>query len=326
MSTIIERHSLVPLGSLLGPWFIGIVLSSIVFGVYLYYTKFCSRDTIFMKLFVAVLMALDIVHLGFIVDSYYVTSVTNFGDYMAIAAAPWTLQAQIGVGVLLSTLVQMFYASRIWTLSNRSWYMPLTIVVCSLAQLALAIVYMEITFKTATFEDSGVEIPFTTGGLAFEVTTDALISGSMIYFLAKSRTGFRPTDKALKTLIAYAVNSGLLLMIIAICCLATFVSSATTSLTYALFFFILVRLYGCSLMSMYAVSSFERQHLMPFSLNSRDHVRDQLFAQNVDHAMVTIPSYTTGDSPGQSGNTKPADESVIVMYNHGVKESQGSYV
>ncbi|KAJ7445909.1 hypothetical protein FB451DRAFT_1568017 [Mycena latifolia] len=316
MSTIVERHSLIPLGSLLGPWFIGIVLSSIVFGVtclqvYLYYTKFCSRDPVFMKLFVAVLMVLDIVHLVFITASYYVTSVTNFGDYLAISAAPWTLQAQIGVGVLLSTLVQMFYASRIWALSNKSLYMPLTIAVCSLAQLSLAIVYMDVTFKTATYQDSGVEIPFSTGGLAFEVATDGLISGSMVYFFAQSRTGFRPTDNALRTLIAYTVNSGMLLMITAICCLATFVTSATTSLTYALFFFILVRLYGCSLMSI---------------LNSRDHVRDKLYAQNRNQEVVTIPTYATGDSPGQSENTKPTDESVIVMYNRGAKESMGSCV
>ncbi|KAJ7495302.1 hypothetical protein FB451DRAFT_1213806 [Mycena latifolia] len=245
LSTIGARASLIPVGSLLGPWLIGLVISSIVFGitclqVYLYYTKFSSRDPVYLKAFVALLMILDIVHLVLLTTSYYVTSVINFGDYRAISTAPWSLQAQIVVGVLLSTLVQMFYAFRVWSLWNKSPYMPAAIVICSLVQLGLAIAYMVAAVEVAAFKDTSVLLPFSTSALAFEVATDILISGSMIYRLVRSQTGFHKTNQALNTLTAYAINSGLLVMVFAICCLASFITS-TTSLIYGLFFFILVR-------------------------------------------------------------------------------------
>ncbi|KAJ7495300.1 hypothetical protein FB451DRAFT_1213790 [Mycena latifolia] len=256
-------------------------------------------------------MILDIVHLVLLTTSYYVTSVTNFGDYRAISTAPWSLQAQIVVGVLLSTLVQIFYAFRVWTLWNKSPYMPAAIVVCSLAQLGLAIAYMVTAFQNAAFKDTSVVLPFSTSALSFEVATDILISGSMIYCLSRGHTGFRKTDQALKTLTTYVVNSGLLVMIFAICCLATFITS-TTSLIYGLFFFILVRLYGCSFMSI---------------LNSREYVRDQLYATNTDHAMVTIPSYSGGSSnPGQSQATKHMEESATGYFGGAKGRSYGDLV
>ncbi|KAJ7306786.1 hypothetical protein DFH08DRAFT_901700 [Mycena albidolilacea] len=78
--SLAPRHSAIPLGSLLGPWLIGLVVSSIVFGIT------CLQ----------VYLILDIVHVTLLTISYYVTSVDNFGDFEAISTAPWSLP----VGVL----------------------------------------------------------------------------------------------------------------------------------------------------------------------------------------------------------------------------------
>ncbi|KAJ7306799.1 hypothetical protein DFH08DRAFT_514510 [Mycena albidolilacea] len=293
------RHTL---ANLLGPWLIGLVLSSIIFGitclqVYLYYTKFSSRDSVFLKVFVAVLMIMDIVHITLLTLSYYVTTVDNFGNFEAIQGAPWSLQAQIVVGVFLSTLVQQFYAFRIYVLANKSPWIPAMIVICSLSQLSFAIAYMVKALENPLFTESKVVIPFSTSALAFETACNILVAGSMVFLLAQNRTDFRKTNRAVNTLIAYMVNSGLLIAIFAISCLVTFLTS-TTTLIYGLFFFVLVRLYGCSFMSI---------------LNSRDSLREQLYKTNTDHAMVTIPTYTDGSSQDQhSQSTKRATESAIV--------------
>ncbi|KAF7356176.1 hypothetical protein MVEN_00948600 [Mycena venus] len=300
--SLVARHSLFPVGNLLGPWLIGLVMSSIVFGitclqVYLYYTKFSSRDPIFLKSFVAVLMCLDIVHVTLLTMSYYGATIDNFGDFQQLVIAPWTLQSQILVGVFLSTLVQWFYAYRIWTLANKSIWMPGLIIICSLSQLSFAIAYMVKALKFPAFKDSNVVLPYSTSALSFETACNILISGSMVYLLARNRVGFTKTNRAVNSLIAYMLNSGLLIMIFAISCLATFITS-TTTMVYGMFFFIDVRLYGCSFMSI---------------LNSRDSLREQLYATNTDHAMVTIPTYGEGSSHGQhSEPTKRAEDSVIV--------------
>ncbi|KAJ7886878.1 hypothetical protein B0H14DRAFT_2697110, partial [Mycena olivaceomarginata] len=139
--------------------------------------------------------------------------------------------------------------------------------------------------------------PFSTSALAFETACNILVAGSMVFLPAKNRTDFRKTNRAVNTLIAYMVDSGLLIAIFAISCLVTLLTS-TTTLIYGLFFFVLVRLYGCSFMSI---------------LNSRDSLREQLYKTNTDHAMVTIPTYTDGSSQNQhSQSTKRATESAII--------------
>ncbi|KAJ7929560.1 hypothetical protein B0H13DRAFT_2310488 [Mycena leptocephala] len=218
-------------------------------------------------------MALDTLHLALLSHSFYSTTVTNFGDYVELVQAPWSLLAEVFVGVLSATLVQFFYAYRIYTISKKSLVFPVIIGICSLAQLALGIAYMHKAFQVKFFKDAKADVPYSTSGLAFEAGCDVLIAGAMIYHLLRNKTGFQKTNKAINLLVAYSLNSGALTSVFAICPLATLVALPST-LIYAPFFFILVRLYGLSFMSI---------------LNSRDHVREELFSTS--HAMIMIPSY-----------------------------------
>ncbi|KAJ7261071.1 hypothetical protein C8J57DRAFT_1719841 [Mycena rebaudengoi] len=135
-SLIVPRKSLLPMDDLLGPWLTAIIVSSIVFGVtclqiYLYYTKYSSRDSEYLKLLVGFIMLMDTLHLVFISMLFYETTVTNFGDFTELgesrcACPPMRITtllligplAQIVVGGFLETLVQMFYAVRVWLLER----------------------------------------------------------------------------------------------------------------------------------------------------------------------------------------------------------------
>ncbi|KAJ7235189.1 hypothetical protein C8J57DRAFT_1376279 [Mycena rebaudengoi] len=307
---IIPRKSLFPVDNLLGPWLIGVIVSSIVFGVtclqiYLYYTKYSSRDSKFV----------DTLHLVLISMAFYETTVTNFGDFAELAftgvstfvsTLACTLlahrpQAQIFVGGLLETLVQMFYAVRVWLLSGRSPWMPILIVSPNILKIAVrrrgALGTLLICLRTAVFENSKVNIPYATGSLAFGVACDFLITTSMIYWLSKGRSQFRRTNTALNSLILYTINSGL------------FFLTFTTTLIYAFFFFVASRLYLCSLLSI---------------LNSREHVREQLYSsRNPDHPMVTI---STSNFTTPSDNTKTAaSEDPVRTFDRGLKGGSSSY-
>ncbi|KAJ7284424.1 hypothetical protein C8J57DRAFT_1708909 [Mycena rebaudengoi] len=298
------RKSLIPLHDFLGAWFIGLIISAVIFGItclqaYLYFTKHCTPDSVFFKSFVAFLMVLDTLHLALLSESYYGVTVTNFGDYDELGIAPWGLLAQILVGVVMSTLVQLFYAYRIFVLSKKKPFMPILIAICSLAELALGIAYMHNAVKIKFFKDGASNVPFSTAALSLEVICDVLIAGSMVYYLLRNKTAFAKTNRAINMLVSYAVNSGLLNMMFAICGLVTWLTS-TLTLIYAPFFFILVRLYGCSFLSI---------------LNSRDKVLDQLYPNASDHAMVSIPSY---NSNGRSRNgEEPTKISSAGAFSHG---------
>jgi len=298
--TIAARHSLIPLDKLLGPWFIGLVVSSVIFGVtclqvYMYFTKYCSRDGTALKAFVGCLFVVEILHLTMLGMSYYETSITNFGDFVQVFKGPWSLRAQIVIGVFLGMLVQMFYAYRIWTLSHKSPYIPVLIIICSLGALSMSIVYTYRATITKAFDNTADVIPFSTGSLSLEVACDILITGGMVYNLLQGRTEFSRTNRALNILIAYTLNSGALTSICAACTLIFFLASKTT-LIYAFFFFILVRLYGLSFMSI---------------LNSREYVRKQL-----GHKMITITQSSRTAGSGTAGTQEKDLDSIAFAQNH----------
>ncbi|KAJ7929552.1 hypothetical protein B0H13DRAFT_2539638 [Mycena leptocephala] len=259
-SVVLSRASLIPLDNTVGPGSSG----SSMFGatclqVYLYFTKHCSRDTVFLKSFVVKYF------LNFLLD-------------------------------LLSALVQFFYAYRIYTISNKTLVFPVIIGICSLAQLdeAFGIAYMQQAGSTAIqsfqikfFKDTKAVLPYPTSSLGLEAGCDVLIAGAMIYHLLRNKTGFQKTNKAINLLVAYSLNSGALTSVFAICDLAILVALPST-IIFAAFFFILVR-------------------RSVISLNSRDHVRDELFSTS--HAMITIPSYNpnptlTADTENRTNTNK----------------------
>ncbi|KAJ7913493.1 hypothetical protein B0H13DRAFT_2659575 [Mycena leptocephala] len=193
-------------------------------------------------------------------------------------------KVQSAIGVLLAALVQLFYAFRIYIMSNKSLVFPVIIGICTLAESGMGIAFMNKGFHTKYYKDAQSDTPYSTSALSFEVFCDVVIASAMVYYLLRNKTEIQTTNRAINLLVLYTVNSGALTMheawLFAICTLATWVTSATT-LIYASFFFVLVRLYGLSFMSI---------------LNSREYIREQLFATSVGHAMVTIPSYNPNGS------------------------------
>ncbi|KAH9075602.1 hypothetical protein EDB83DRAFT_2351262 [Lactarius deliciosus] len=128
--------ALIPVDNILGAFFLGVIFSSILYGVtwlqvYSYFSKHCEGDRLFLKSFVSVqlLLILDTLQLALVVHGFYVAGVTNFGDYLADLRAPWSkvllevcLSPQLRTctfehnhfPVILTCSVQQFYAWRIY--------------------------------------------------------------------------------------------------------------------------------------------------------------------------------------------------------------------
>ncbi|KAJ7671494.1 hypothetical protein DFH06DRAFT_1320291 [Mycena polygramma] len=293
-----------PLDNLLGAWLIGLIMSAVLFGVtclqvYIYFTKHCVRDRIFMKVFVALLLSLDTLHLALASWSLYSATVTNFGDYVQLAKPAWSFLIQIMIGSLLSIQIQLFYAFRLHILSHKRLVVPTIIAICAVAQFGLVIALTRRSFQADAFKTAGKDTPYTTGTLSLDVACDFMITAAMIYYLLRNKSDIlHRTNRAINLLISYFVSSGALTMVFAVCTLVARVISPTT-LVYTPFLWAGVRLYGLSFMTI---------------LNSREHVREQLFSS---HAMVTLP-------PALSNTTRPTDDTheSIVFDNHSKHEPQ----
>ncbi|KAH9081754.1 hypothetical protein EDB83DRAFT_577812 [Lactarius deliciosus] len=276
--------ALIPLDNVLGVFFLGVIFSSILYGViwlqvYSYFTQHCKGDRLFLKCFVALILILDTLQLALVVHGFYVSGVTNFGDYLADLRPPWSLKVQTLIGVVLTCSVQHFYAWRIYHLSLGQIYAPAFIVVLSLAELGLGIVYLVRCFQYPYFDQAKLQIPTLTAGLSMQVACDLTITTSMVYYLlSRHETVVKRANLATTAVLAlYCINTGALTLVFAITCLATFVRF-THTLIYAPFFFALVRLYACAFMAI---------------LNSRSRLRTSL---NAEVEKGTIISFFHGTS------------------------------
>ncbi|KAH9081755.1 hypothetical protein EDB83DRAFT_2214251 [Lactarius deliciosus] len=86
--------ALIPLDNVVGVFFLGVIFSSILYGViwlqvYSYFTQHCKGDRLFLKCFVALLLILDTLQLAMVVHGFYVSGIINFGDYLADLRPPW---------------------------------------------------------------------------------------------------------------------------------------------------------------------------------------------------------------------------------------------
>ncbi|KAJ7044289.1 hypothetical protein C8F04DRAFT_1228656 [Mycena alexandri] len=136
-----------------------------------------------------------------------------------------------------------------------------------------------ISFQVKYFSLASEDLPYFAASLSIKVACDVLIASAMENGLPQVEPFLFWRGKTLifQSIFYHAVSSQNLHC-------RQFVALPST-LIYAPFFFVLVRLYTLSFLSI---------------LNSRDHVREQLFS--IAHAMITIPSPYTGDS-----STLPAD-------------------
>ncbi|KAK6996444.1 hypothetical protein R3P38DRAFT_2799765 [Favolaschia claudopus] len=198
----------------------------------------------------------------------YHMSVTNFGDYAQFGRyPPWSLK--IPVGGISASLVQFFYAYRIYMLSQKSLVFPVPIFVCALGAFGISIViagnlFMQ-HFSVGTYSLAMI---------AVQLAADIIISTGMLYYLLRNKSQvFIRTKKAVNTLAVQALNTGVFTLVFGLADIVV-THLFSMNLNQLPLFFVLVRLYTLSLLSI---------------LNSREHVREQL--ANPSHATVTLPSY-----------------------------------
>ncbi|VDC00776.1 unnamed protein product [Peniophora sp. CBMAI 1063] len=252
MSSQVAPH----LDNYLGALFIGVMLSTAIYGVtclqyYLYFAHYSSRDSRLVRALISFLLALDTLHAVLLGVCYYYYSVTHFADYHALMKPHWSLLAQVGVGTAMSLLVQCFYAYRIHRLS-KAILVPLVIVALSLGQeVAGGIMYMWRAFQVDTIPLTPSEgaIAFTTAGLVCDVACDICIAVANITYLYKKSPNSMRSNRAIGQLIMYSMNTCLVTSVCASVCLIVWLSTSQRSLIYAPFFFIMIRLYSCSLMT-----------------------------------------------------------------------------
>ncbi|KAK0231182.1 hypothetical protein IW262DRAFT_464028 [Armillaria fumosa] len=145
LMTYSTHYKMPILDGTLGATLIGVVIGSMIYGLsllqlYSYITGRCSdKDGFFLKAFIAVLMSVNSLHLILVCHSLYYYTITHFADFEALAVSIWSAAVHIPVGAVVSSLVQFFYAYRLFLLNGRKYAVPTTIIFFSVLQTAMGI-------------------------------------------------------------------------------------------------------------------------------------------------------------------------------------------
>ncbi|VDC07099.1 unnamed protein product [Peniophora sp. CBMAI 1063] len=303
--------SLVPLDNTLGALYVGVIFSSIVYGVictqaFLYYTEHCKRDGWFLKGFVAFLWFLETVTCVLFNFGMYYYTVTNFGDYDALlhSATVWSILVEIGLSTFIALLVQCFFAHRVYILGGKTLVLPIIIVILSLAQFSLGMVYTDVSLSFKRLSGGTSDFPYVISLFGLELVADCTIAASSIYYLRSraSHSGISTTRRVINLIIKFVVNTCLLEVFCLIPILALWTAEADT-LIFSPFVCSLPRIYSASVMC---------------SLNNRDHLRG--LSGSRTNGAITLSTFQTESTDMRTqtsgGSTETTGQALDISKRH----------
>ncbi|KZV73579.1 hypothetical protein PENSPDRAFT_682710 [Peniophora sp. CONT] len=269
MSDSAPARALPPLDDTLGALYIGVLVSALLYGVSFlqtaYYLFSARGDSLGLKLLVGVICALDTVHQGMITHAAYIYLVTNFMNPNMLDAVVWTLIAEVVINALLALFVQLFFVWRIYTLSDKRFWLTAPLAVLSIAKFCMAVLWVGIGTHMHTWVDLLKLEDISQAITVITLVTDGSIAAALIFLLYASRSG----SKCLSSLelMKYTMNTGVLTGIDTLCLVITYAARPNTLISIA-FFFVLGRLYSNSLLAtLNARASRSSLQTMVFGMN-----------------------------------------------------------
>lgn len=288
-------------GTTFGALFIGVLISSIFFGVtnlqvYIYFRTY-SNDSVWNKSSVCYVWLMDALQLIFSFHSLYWYLVVNYFNPIALLDVFWSFKAQDIIGAITNSSVQILYVIRIWKLdakvnrgSQMCYILPVinTIFVCAGCAASIVLCY-EIMLPQNNVTQGLLNSRWVSYyPLSVWTGVDVVIAASLCYLLASSRTDsrFHSTNTMISSLMLYTVSTGI---ITSLCSLSSIVAIAVLprTLVVAAIEFSLTKLYVNSFLALF---------------NARSSLRVRAIAGSGD---IVLPTLESSASEG-SNDRKPS--------------------
>ncbi|CAA7261439.1 unnamed protein product [Cyclocybe aegerita] len=234
----------------LGPMALGIFLNTYLYGIVTYQysayfnTKF--KDPLWIKLTVLALFSLDTFHSASLIYMAWYYLVKSFGNFLALMDPVWPYPSTIFITVATALLTHVFLIYRTVRLTNRFVYIPLLLLSFGSFGTGMGCgvrAYLWVKREADMVMINSLMISW----LSLELAVDVLISGTLIWALARSRTGFQRSDTVINRLMRTSVQTGLFSGIFSMLALTFFLARPETQF-FALFGLPIARLYTNTLM------------------------------------------------------------------------------
>ncbi|KAJ6529903.1 hypothetical protein DFH09DRAFT_153781 [Mycena vulgaris] len=262
MSATLELGA--PLDNTMGSMLLGVIVSAILYGISLlqclyYFTRY-DRDPVYLKALVASTVVLDSLHLGFVIHTVYHYLISNYYKNEAMQSMIWSVSLEAVPTGVTASLVQSFYAYRVWRMSHHNVFLTGVIMLLVVATSACGTAWVVLAMEAGTYERLLSISPLTISINALSTGADVIITSTLCFMLQQTRPASLETETMINRLILFTINTGLLTSLCAIASLISLIASPRT-LIYASFYFCIGRLYSNSLLA---------------SLNARAVIRGQI--------------------------------------------------
>ncbi|KAF7313118.1 hypothetical protein MKEN_00997700 [Mycena kentingensis (nom. inval.)] len=250
----LETQTAFTLDNTLGAVVIGFAGSCVVYGVLLtqgwtYYRQF-GLDSLVWKFLVFVVIFLATVDQAFIGHFVYFYTLASAGNPFALltSTTTWSIILQQAVGSIGGAIVKCAFASRVYRFSGRNPYVTGLIVLLSIGQLALSLIFTIRAFGLSSIPAVFQLKTLGTVSLGLGVVTDVVTAAALCFFIRRLRTGYKPTDSLVRRLVVDAINTGVVTSAVSLTTLFLFYFY-TGNLIFAATFFLLSKLYGISFLA-----------------------------------------------------------------------------
>ncbi|PBL01660.1 hypothetical protein ARMGADRAFT_224092 [Armillaria gallica] len=254
-----------------GAMLIGALVTMVTYGIstlqaYFYLMTY-PQDSTGTKSFVGLIWGLDTVHVVFMCHTMHHYLIAGFGDPAYLVEITWSLTSSIMINVIVSFLVQCFFALRIHGLCPKpyNWWMTSVIGLTVFTHLCFGLETVGQIFVRKEF--SMINDVFYVAVLPFSITailSDLLIALGLCFLLQRSRTNFANTNHIITTLVGYAITRCLLTSIMTVVEVVLITQPQTPFYSFAVDF-VIGKLWSNSLLA---------------SLNSRRSLRDTFNRKN----------------------------------------------
>jgi len=273
-----------------GAAFVGFSVASFLTGcmmvqMYLYFTtNKGSKDSTWLKCLIVAVWIMDFIQLVFQGQYIYSGLVNNFGNLFWFATDTWAFNLSSVMSVFIAICVQMFYARKLYILSDNSLILPGIIAILSIVSFGFGIALLVLVFKIREFAKYSSFTWVVQCWLSLLIAGDVTIVAGMTYHLKTRKTGFKSTDKLIDKLVMLTINTGLAPTVFELAHLIAF-TVAGTSFAHICFNFIAPKLYANSFLG---------------TLNARTFIQNESAYDG--HSFNAASGGTTTLGGGHSGN------------------------
>ncbi|KAJ7578569.1 hypothetical protein C8J56DRAFT_351691 [Mycena floridula] len=215
----------------------GILVSTALWGITVVQTWTYAndnRDRWFLRSLVAVLFTIDTAStiLTAQMGHFYLLEQTFGGSFHSLGKEPLVMTSitMLAINLITVFIVECFFASRVFILTQRQRTLPGLIVFFAVAALVSGMFIVSDAIRTPTVEHLGaegmkIEVALTN---TFSVASDILATVTMSWKLYTSRGAIRKTNNIVERLFAYVVARGGLVTVTQIVTLVLYVAQPTT--------------------------------------------------------------------------------------------------